>query len=131
MVKQSKSIQPLEKFQLPVKVKARDGHIFNPNDQKWRLRNGVFSASLNFDSLPITDALQFSLKSVLIWYAENYSIGYVSAEFNRFKKLIRFIVCDDSGLADEINALHLMNFRSDNNARNESDLGGLGALLKK
>jgi integrase len=131
MAKQLKSTLPSEKFQLPLRVTTRDGQIFNPADPWWRLSNGIARAWFNFGSMGITDALQFGLKSVLIWYLENHSIGHASGGFHKFKKLFKFIKQDNEGLVHEINALHLINFRAVKNSRNESDLSGLGAFLKK
>jgi integrase len=118
---------------LPEQVRTRDGAVFDPRLSRWVYRDGVFDASLNFDSLKVlSETLVHSLKSTLVWYAENRSARYVANLFTLAEHFARFLGSTTDAPVPSISSAELINYRSALGADSRQwYLAHLAGLLKK
>lgn len=118
---------------LPERVRTRDGAVFDPRLPRWVYRDVVLNVSLNFNSLEaLSEALLASLKSTLVWYAENRSGGHVASLFRSVERFARFVGATTDVPLTSISSAELLNYRSALHADSrECYLGILAVLLKK
>ena len=118
---------------LPERVRTRDGAVFDCRLSRWVYRDGIHNVSLNFDSLKaLSETLVHSLKSTLVWYAENRSAYYVTNLFGLADHFARFLGSMTDAPILSISSAELINYRSALDADGRQwYLRNLGVLLKK
>lgn len=117
---------------LPTSVRTRGGAIFDPRANIWTYKDGVIKVVINFESTAaISLEMQKSLRSVLIWYAENSSASHLMSMYARFLYLIRFLVGEKSGRIDTISKIDLLNYKSSLTSDIAWYLGSLSGFIKK
>lgn len=116
--------------ELPI-TRTRGGALFDPKRERWVIREGVKSASLNFQ--PWTERLShdvlLGLKKTLIWYGENKSLDHMMNMFKQCCYLFEFLTRENSLTVSEISHIHLLNYYS--SLEHKWYLGSLSGFLKK
>ena len=112
---------------LPDEARLQSGLIFNPNDDIWRLSNGVTSTTLNFATLNLSLSMMVSFKTVLIWYLENHSLSHAKNLFERFLAFSRFLNRE----IDEVTAQDILNYKSSLPERSGWYVGALSGLFSR
>lgn len=119
------SLQPL-----PEVVFTQAGVAFAPNGDHWSLSDGSVEISLKFTELAASEVMIHSLKTVLLWHAENSSLSHLRNLFYHTVNLVRFLATSRS-VVSEINATDILNFKASIGSTKEWHVGVLAGLLKK
>lgn len=115
---------------LPEVAYTKAGMAFAPAETIWNLTDGSIKISLDFRKIPAAELTKHSLKTVLVWYVENYSLSYVRNLYFRVCNLLIFLAVT-KGLVSEVNATDILNFKADIGRMREWYVGAMSGLLKK
>lgn len=117
---------------LPSLARTRSGVTFDPSADRWAYRDGVKTVSLDFTfALTFAVELRSSLKSVLLWYAENTSASHLQNMHSHFVRFTYFLASSSSGQIDAVTSLHILNYKASLSKDNQWYLGSLSGFLKK
>lgn len=117
---------------LPSMARTRSGVTFDPSADRWAYRDGVKAVSLDFTfALSFAVELRRSLKSVLLWYAENTSASHLQNMHSHFVRFTHFLDSSSSGQIDAVTSLHILNYKASLPKDNEWYLGSLSGFLRK
>lgn len=113
-------------------TRTRGGAVFDPNQVRWKIREGSGSASLNFARMAdsTTAEFLFGFQKCLIWYAENKSIRHLENMFNRAEHLFKYLNANQAEALAEISDIDLLNYRATLEEQGWY-LGSLAGFLKK
>lgn len=115
---------------LPKMAYTESGIAFAPADDVWNMNDGSLKVSLKFRKISASETMIHSLKSVLVWYAENSSLSHLRNLFYHISKLTTFLAAT-RGPVSEVNATDVLNFKANLGPTKEWYLGVLSGLLKK
>jgi integrase len=115
---------------LPEVAYTQEGMAFAPAEMVWNLTDGSVKISLDFRKIPATELMKQSLKTVLVWYVENYSLSYVNNLYFHISSLVLFLAVSQ-GLVSEVNATDILNFKAHIGFMREWYVGTVSGLLKK
>ena len=117
---------------LPQQARTRSGVQFDPREDKWVYRDNSSTVSLNFPHLRNTtsDLIQ-SIKSALLWYAENMSASHLKNMFSHLERFFRVVTADRDEPLKEITSQDLINYQATLRKRDSWYLGSLSGLLQK
>lgn len=120
------------KTQLPI-TRTRGGALFDPNQERWVIREGHLAASLNFSRINTGVSKMFlsGFIRTLLWYAENKSLKHFANMFNRTEHLLRCIFESGQTEIDELRSSDLINYQSALPENQKWYLGSLAGFLKK
>lgn len=118
--------------QLPI-TRTRGGALFDPNHERWVIREGHVAASINFAKFSNLATSKFleGLKKTLIWYAENKSLRHADNMFKRAEHLIRHINEGGQNPIFQVTSVDLINYQSAQPENQKWYLGALAGFLKK
>lgn len=116
---------------LPHQAKTRSGVVFNPRQEVWSYADSLQTVRLDFRTLPVSDLMRHSIKSVLLWYAENLSPSYLVGRFHLLAKFLWFLYSPSIGSIVRITPEHILSYRGSLDARSEYLLGSLVSLFEK
>ena len=117
---------------LPEWVRTRGGASFDPRANIWAYRDGMRLMSLNFNRLAgLSETLLTSLKSALVWYAENRSADHLANLFVRMEHLQRFLQATSTTTTTSISSIDLINYRHSLKEAQQPYMANLAGLLKK
>lgn len=115
---------------LPEVVFTEEGVAFAPAAEVWSINDGSLKVSLKFHQISASESVMHSLKTVLVWYAENSSLSHLRNLFYHFNNLTTFLGAT-KGPVSEIDATDILNFKAAIGPTKEWCLGVLSGLLKK
>ena len=115
---------------LPEVAYTESGVAFAPNDDHWRLNDGSLEVNLKFSELQATGAFIHSLKTVLLWYAENSSLSHLRNLFYHIGKLVAYLAASAEVVA-QVSAADIINYKTTVGTTKEWYVGVLAGLLKK
>lgn len=120
---------PLE----PTSVRTRGGILFDPNDERWTIREAQGIARIDFSRLrgAATPKFVSGFRSTLVWYAENRSLRHLENMFNRSEHLFKYLGEAREGSVEEITGTDLLNYHAMLDSDKRWYLGSLAGLLKK
>lgn len=110
-------------------VSTVNGSQFDPRETVWEFRDTAQEIRLDFSRLEASDSLVGSAKCVLAWYAQHRSSAHLANIFYRFEHFIRTSALGVDVI--EIEASHLINFRSSLTDDTSWYFGVLSGFLKK
>jgi integrase len=117
---------------LPPSVRTRGGAIFDPRADVWSYKEGVTKVTINFAATAaLSSEMQHSLKSVLVWYAQNSSASHLISMRARVRDLVQFLSTQQSNRIDAISKIDLLNYKSSLTPDTAWYLGALSGVLKK
>ncbi len=118
--------------QLPI-TRTRGGAIFDPNQERWSIREGHLAVSVNFARVTCLVAPSFLIdfKKVLLWYAENKSIKHFENMFNRAEHLLRHLAESGRENIFQLTGADILNYQSAQPESKKWYLGSLAGFLKK
>ena len=116
---------------LPHLAKTRSGVVFDPRQNVWSYADSLQTVRLDFSTLPVTDLMRHSIKSVLLWYAENLSPSYLVGRFHLLAKFLWFFYSSSFGPIVRISSEHVLSYRGTLDKRSEYLLGSLVSFFKK
>ena len=101
---------PLE----PTSVRTRGGILFDPNDERWTIREAQGIARIDFSRLrgAATPKFVSGFRSTLVWYAENRSLRHLENMFNRSEHLFKYLGEAREGSVEEITGTDLLNYHA-------------------
>ena len=114
----------------PEVVYTQAGVAFSPAEDVWSLNDGSLKVSLKFSDIPATESMTHSLKTVLVWYAENSSLSHLRNLFYHMRSLTAFLAAT-KGPVSEVNGTDILNFKADIGPTKEWYVGVLSGLMKK
>lgn len=116
---------------LPRSVTTKDGAVFDPRAGEWIVANTQFGVTrINTSQfLNLTERAKHKLKLALAQYAENKSYAHLQNIFSRFLAFYKSELADLTTVCDQIELVHLLNYRSKQNVATEWKLGVLRILL--
>lgn len=115
---------------LPEVVYTEAGVAFTPAEEVWSINDGSLKVCLKFRQISVSESMKHSLKTVLVWYAENSSLSHLSNLFFHIRNLTTFLAAT-KGRVSEVNATDILNFKADIGSTKEWYLGHLSGFLKK
>ncbi len=116
---------------LPEIARTPNGAQFDPRSDKWVYRDSVVNINLDFTSFQASENLVFSVKRVLVWYAENKSSSHLENMFERLEHFFRNVTNNKAGVLTIITTNDLINYKALLTYKNDWYLGALSGLLKK
>lgn len=117
---------------VPEKARTRAGIQFNPQADRWTIRDSVATFSLDFNILcGVTPVFIVASKLSLLWYAENLSTSHLMNMFRRLEHFLRTVTTDRNEPLNEITSQDLINYRTTLKKRDSWYLGSLSGLLQK
>lgn len=111
-----------------IRCTSYEGFEFDLSSSSWRLSRDV-KLSLSWVKSCRNARILTTYFKVLAFYAEKYSAHYVSNINSHFRNFVLFTTQSDEELT-EIQASHLINYRSSLPLKNEWYLAGMSAFLK-
>lgn len=115
---------------LPEVAYIYEGVAFAPSDEVWSLNDGSLKVSLKFSDIPASDSMMHSLKTVLVWYAENFSLSHLRNLFYHTRNLMAFLAVT-KGPVSEVTATDILNYKADIGLTKEWYVGVLSGFLMK
>lgn len=117
---------------LPI-TRTRGGAVFDPNQERWVIREGHLAANVNFYRIGrvVSPGFMAGFKKTLLWYAENKSIKHVENMFNRTDHLLRHLSENGRDGIGELKSVDLLNYQSAQPENHKWYLGALAGFLKK
>lgn len=117
---------------LPI-TQTRGGATFDPNLERWVIREGHLAATLNFSRLHLTTTPEFidGFKKTLLWYAENKSLKHLENMFHRAEHMFRHLTQTSQEPIAAIRSVDLLNYHAAQPAAQHWYLGALAGFLKK
>ncbi|MDP9651070.1 site-specific integrase [Paraburkholderia caledonica] len=117
---------------LPGIVTAKQGHQFAPNEDTWRLRELTHEVWLRFAKLPhLGSDFKAAFKAVLVWYAENFSIGYVKSQYNSIRRLLIYLSETSAAPIVQLSSVDILNYKAHIGRADEWRLGAVSGFLKR
>jgi integrase len=116
---------------LPAFVKTSNGVEFDPRSDKWAYGDSVTTISLDFSRMKASPAIVFSVKKVLVWYAENRSPETVQNLFYRLNNFLLATSSDQGAPVESITEKDILNYRAKLKLRTQWYLGYLSGLFRK
>lgn len=117
---------------LPI-TRTRGGAVFDPNQERWVIREGHLAASFNFSrvSQMVSPIFLSGFKRTLLWYAENQSLKHVENMFNRMDHLLRHVSKTSRDGISQLRSVDLLNYQVARPENQKWYLGSLAGFLKK
>jgi len=117
---------------LPNIVTAKQGHRFDPHQDTWVLRELTHEVRLRFDKMPYLGSdIKAAFKAVLVWYAQNHSIGYVRTQYTCVRRLFMH-KAETSGMpVVELTSVDITNYKAHIGKVREWRLGSVSGFLKQ
>lgn len=112
---------------LPSLAVSKAGEKFNPEDECWKISDGLQIFSLDFSQIPLGSLAMRGCKQAFVWYLENKAIGTCKSTHTRLKRFLSFLARD----VDEITGTDILNYRASLPGDKSYLIGSLGAFLKK
>src|SRR5258708_9843028 len=117
---------------LPGIVTAKQGHQFDPNEETWRIRELTHEVWLRFAKLPhLGSDFKAAFKAVLVWYAENFSIGYVKSQYNSIRRLFIYMSETSAKPIVQLSSVDILNYKAHIGRAGEWRLGAVSGFLKR
>ena len=126
------SLPVVSNAQLPI-ARTRGGVLFDPNQERWVIREGHVAVSINFAKLSSLATSKFleGLKKTLIWYAETKSLRHVDNMFKRAEHLLRYVSEGGHKIIFQLTNIDLINYHAAQPENQKWYLGSLAGFLKK
>ena len=115
--------------QLPDVVHTRGGTPFQPNDDRWKWTEGVFTVSLDYTKLSLPQSLKASLKRTLATFAAGSSPSHLQNLFSVFKHFLEHR--DKAAPLSSITVLEVSNYSANLKNHEKWRFGTLNVLLQK
>lgn len=117
---------------LPTVVTAKQGYRFDPHQDTWVLRELTHKVWLRFNKMPhLRSDFKAALKTVLVWYAENHSIGYVKSQYNSIRHLLLHMAEINGMPIVEISSVDILNYRAHIGKAREWRLAAVSGFLRR
>ncbi|SAK86956.1 hypothetical protein AWB77_04669 [Caballeronia fortuita] len=117
---------------LPAVVTAKQGYRFDPHQDTWVLRELTHEVWLRFNKMPpLRSDFKTALKTVLVWYAENHSIGYVKSQYNCIRHLLLHKATINGTPNAEISSVDILNYRAHIGKAGEWRLASVSGFLRR
>jgi integrase len=124
--------QLLDAVPLPASATTRDGFIFDPRDDVWKI-SSLQTREHNYDFAQVAmvaQPLRHSIKLTLLDVLEKQSPSHANNMWGRFCELYREVL-SDGPIVSELNIAHLLNFRSSLTPATVWKLGTVRVLLER
>lgn len=118
---------------LPPLVRTRAGAAFRPSEERWAIREGHRSSSLNFGAITkiVSPSFLLEFQKALIWYAENMSLHHLENMFKRACHMFEYLVSNRACALSEISGVDVINYHAYLPNDRKWYLGALSGFLKQ
>ncbi|WP_156367032.1 site-specific integrase [Bosea thiooxidans] len=96
---------------LPESAKTRDGYLFYPREDHWRIVTDTGSRNFHFGKLRVTETLKVSFKRFIVTKLRSENTNSAHIYYNNGRDLLLHIASYDSK-ATAVSSAHLINYRA-------------------
>jgi integrase len=117
---------------LPDIATTKLGCQFAPHEDIWVLREMTYQVTLRFDEMTYLEThFKVAFKAVLVWYAQNHSLGNLKSLFNDCRNFFRYKARISSTPIVELSSVDILNYKAHLGTEQEANLVRVKIAIKK